>query len=95
VAPQKYAQMGRILFGGRGEHEQRQRLFDAVDRLADKVGMPHSLKDAGVVESEFLDALPEVTMTAFADITTRTNPRMPMVAEIEQMLRAAFDGHHS
>jgi acetaldehyde dehydrogenase/alcohol dehydrogenase len=92
VAPQKYAQMGRVLFGGRGEQEQRQRLFDAVDRLADQVGMPHSLKDAGVLESDFIAALPELTMLAYSDVTTRTNPRMPMLAEIEAMLRAAFEG---
>jgi acetaldehyde dehydrogenase/alcohol dehydrogenase len=92
VAPEKYAQMGRILFGGHGEAEQRTRLFEAVDRLADQVGMPRSLKDAGVLETDFLAALPEVTMAAFADVTMRTNPRMPMLTEIEQLLRAAFEG---
>jgi acetaldehyde dehydrogenase/alcohol dehydrogenase len=92
VAPERYAQMGRVLFGGHGPREQRRRLFDAVDRLAERVGMPRSLKDAGVLESDFLAALPEVTMAAYADVTTRTNPRMPMLAEIERMLRAAFDG---
>ena len=92
VAPQKYAQMGRILFGGHGEQEQRKRLFDAVDRLADQVGMPRSLKDAGVLESDFLRALPEVTMAAYADVTMRTNPRMPMLAEIDHLLRAAYEG---
>jgi acetaldehyde dehydrogenase/alcohol dehydrogenase len=90
VAPQKYAQMGRILFGGHGEQEQRRRLFDAVDRLADEVGMPRSMKDAGVLESDFLAALPEVTMAAYSDVTMRTNPRMPLLSEIEQMLRDAF-----
>lgn len=92
VAPAKYAQMGRILFGGHGPDEQRGRLFDAVDRLADQVGMPRSLKDAGVVEADFLAALPEVTMAAFADVTMRTNPRMPLVREIEQLLRDAYAG---
>ncbi len=92
VAPEKYAQMGRILFGGHGIDEQRQRLFDAVDRLADQVGMPRSLKDAGVLEDDFLAALPEVTMAAYSDVTMRTNPRMPMLAEIEHLLRAAYEG---
>jgi acetaldehyde dehydrogenase/alcohol dehydrogenase len=92
VAPQKYAQMGRVLFGGRGEEEQRKRLFDAVDRLAERIGMPRSLKDAGVLESDFEAALPDVTMAAYSDVTTRTNPRMPMLVEIEAMLRAAFAG---
>jgi acetaldehyde dehydrogenase/alcohol dehydrogenase len=92
VAPERYARMGRVLFGGHRPREQRRRLFDAVDRLAERVRMPRSLKDAGVLESDFLAALPEVTMAANADVTTRTNPRMPMLAEIERVLRAAFDG---
>ena len=92
VAPEKYAQMGRILFGGHGEREQRQRLFDAVDRLADAVGMPRSMKEAGVLETDFLAALPEITMAAYSDVTMRTNPRMPLLVEIEQLLRAAFTG---
>lgn len=92
VAPQKYAQIGRILFGGRGEQEQRRRLFDAVDKLADKVGMPRSLKDAGVLEADFLATLPDVALTAYSDVAMRTNPRMPMLTEIEQLLRDAFEG---
>jgi acetaldehyde dehydrogenase/alcohol dehydrogenase len=31
-------------------------------------------------------------MTAFADLSNRTNPRMPLVSEITALLRAGYDG---
>ena len=31
-------------------------------------------------------------MAAFEDLSDRTNPRMPMVAEISALLRAGYDG---
>ena len=91
VAPEKYAQIGYIVFGGRDEECRRQRLFDAVDRLIEQVGLPRTLKEAGVDEAEFEAALPDLVAAAFGDVCTRTNPRMPMVAEIEALLRAAYD----
>jgi hypothetical protein len=47
------------------------------------------IRDRG--EAEFEAALPDLVAAAFGDICTRTNPRMPMVAEIEALLRAAYD----
>jgi len=92
VAPDKYAQLGWILFGGRGDDERRQRLLDHVDGLLQEVEMPRSLRDAGVDETEFLSALPELARTAFADPSIRTNPRMPLLAEVVDLLRAGYGG---
>ncbi|HEY4993799.1 MAG TPA: iron-containing alcohol dehydrogenase, partial [Nakamurella sp.] len=92
VAPEKYARIGRIIFGGRDDDERRGRLFDAVDALIDELGMPRSLKDAGVLEDDFLAALPELLDTAYQDVCLRTNPRMPLLVELEQLLRAAYYG---
>jgi len=92
VAPQKYAQIGRIIFGGHDEEEQRNRLFDAVEGLIDELGMPRSMKDAGVTEEDFLAALPELVDIAFQDVCLRTNPRMPLLEELEQLLRDAYYG---
>ena len=93
VAPEKYARMGRIIFGGRDDEERRGRLFDAVDGLIDELGMPRTLKDAGVPEDEFLAAIPELVDIAFQDVCMRTNPRMPLLVELEQLLRAAYYGN--
>ncbi|MGZ4684376.1 hypothetical protein, partial [Oryzihumus sp.] len=70
----------------------RRRLFQAVDDLLDTLGMPRTLQDAGVAEQEFLAALPDLAMTAFQDLSNRTNPRMPLVQEITDLLRQGYYG---
>ena len=93
VAPDKYAQMGWVLgLGGRDMDERRERFFTRVDELLDAVGMPHSLADAGVDREEFEAALPELARNAFEDPSLRTNPRMPMLAELASLLTAAYEG---
>ncbi len=92
VAPQKYAMLGWIIFGGRTEEERRRRLFDNVDALLDAVGQPRSLKDAGVLEDDFEQALPDLARVAFADPSLRTNPRMPLIRELVALLQVAYSG---
>ncbi len=92
VAPDKYAQLGRVIFGGRTPEESRLRLFKAVEHLLDTLGMPRTLRAAGVEEKEFLEALPELAMEVFGDLSNRTNPRMPLVAELTTLLRRGYYG---
>ncbi len=92
VAPDKYAQLGRVIFGGSNAEESRRRLFMAVEELLDTLGMPRTLRAAGVKEQDFLDALPELAMTVFQDLSNRTNPRMPLVSELTTLLRLGYYG---
>ncbi len=93
VAPQKYAQIGWVLgLGGRSDEQRRERLFTSVDELLAAVDMPRSLADVGITREQFETALPDLTRAAFEDPSIRTNPRMPMIAEIAGLLRAGFEG---
>ncbi len=92
VAPEKYAQLGRILFGGRTDAERRARLFRHVDELLRTLGMPRSIAEAGVSEEEFRAAVPDLARAAYADASLRTNPRMPLLSEIVGLLEAAWTG---
>jgi len=93
VAPEKYAQMAWVHgLGGRSEEERRMRLFTRVEGLLDEVGIPRSLAEAGVGEAEFEAAVPELAEAAFMDPSMRTNPRMPLVAELVDLLRAGWTG---
>ncbi|HEU4975267.1 MAG TPA: bifunctional acetaldehyde-CoA/alcohol dehydrogenase [Baekduia sp.] len=93
VAPEKYAQMGWVYgSGGRGDDERRERFFTRVDALLDDVGMPASLAAAGVQRAAFEAALPDLVLAAFNDPSMRTNPRIPLVAELEALLRAGYEG---
>ena len=60
--------------------------------LLDRLHMPRSLKAAGVAEDEFLQALPDLAMNAFQDLSNRTNPRMPLVSEITELLKLGYYG---
>ncbi len=93
VAPDKYTQLSYVIgLGGHGEEERRERFFARVDALLDEVGIPRSLAEAGVAEAEFEAALPELAQAAFTDPSLRTNPRMPLVSELLELLRAAYAG---
>jgi acetaldehyde dehydrogenase/alcohol dehydrogenase len=92
VAPEKYATLGWVLFGGRSPHEQRRRLFTHVDELLATVGIPRTLREAGVDADEFEAAIPDLIRIAFEDPSIRTNPRMPMLVELQALLRAAYGG---
>ena len=91
VAPEKYAQLGWVLaVGGHGETERRERLFARIDGLLAEVGIPRSLEAAGVARSDFEAALPELARVAFEDPSLRTNPRMPLVRELVELLEQAW-----
>lgn len=92
IAPDKYAQLGQLVFGGHLPDDSRQRLFAGVDDLLDRLDMPRSLREFGVDEQGFLVALPTLAMTAFEDLSNRTNPRMPLVSEITDLLRLGYYG---
>ena len=92
IAPDKYAQLGWVLFGGHGPDEQRARLFTHVDDLLAKVGIPRTLREAGVDAAEFEAAIPDLLRLSFEDPSVRTNPRMPLLVELEALLRAAYGG---
>lgn len=92
IAPDKYAQIGQLIFGGHEPDDSRGRLFRGVEELLRRVDMPRSLRELGVTEGEFIAALPGLAMTAFEDLSNRTNPRMPLVTEITELLRLGYDG---
>jgi acetaldehyde dehydrogenase / alcohol dehydrogenase len=91
IAPEKYAQIARILgFGGRTEPERCERLFARVDDLLAEVDEPRSLADCGVKRQEFEKALPDLAKAAFMDPSIRTNPRIPMIREVLELLQAGY-----
>jgi acetaldehyde dehydrogenase/alcohol dehydrogenase len=91
VAPEKYAQIGWIIgLGGRTEEERCGRLFARVEELLGEVGMPRSLEEAGVGRDDFEAALPDLARDAFGDASLRTNPRIPLVSELLELLELGY-----
>ena len=93
VAPQKYAQCAWILgIPGSSESDRRERLFARVDELLAEVGEPATLAQLGISREDFEASLPDLARTAFTDPSMRTNPRIPLVKEIVELLWAGFGG---
>ena len=91
IAPEKYAQVAWVLgLGGKTERDRRERLFARVDELLAEVDEPRTLADCGVDRQEFEAALPELAKAAFADPSIRTNPRIPMIREVIELLQAGY-----
>lgn len=67
-------------------------LTAAVRRLLRELGLPETIAACGIPEREFLERLPRIAEQAFADQTVVTNPRMPLVTELEDILRRAYYG---
>ncbi len=93
AAPEKYALIGQVLsLGGVTGEEHREHLFARLDELLEAVGQPRSLAELGIAREEFDAALPDLARAAFGDASVRTNPRIPLLRELVELLRAGYEG---
>ena len=74
------------------DDEKVDSLLKAIDDLNNTVGMPKSIKEAGVSEDKFYATLDEMVEQAFDDQCTGANPRYPLMSEIKQIYINAYEG---
>jgi acetaldehyde dehydrogenase/alcohol dehydrogenase len=92
-APERYADIARHLgLPADDSAEAVESLATAVERLRDAVGIEDSFKAAGVEEAAFIDALPAQAINAYQDQCAPANPRMPMIADMTELMRQAYFG---
>jgi acetaldehyde dehydrogenase/alcohol dehydrogenase len=93
VAHKKYATVADLLdLGGHTIEEKVENLISAVARLLDQLAFPRSIAELGIPKQEFERAVPELAKTAFDDPSWRSNPRMPLMAELAELLWNAYEG---
>jgi acetaldehyde dehydrogenase/alcohol dehydrogenase len=94
TAPLKYAAVSDLLnLGGETVAEKVSNLVAAISSLLDKLDMPRSIAELGISAEEFESAVPDLVKAAFDDPSWRpTNPRMPLMAELGELLWAAYRG---
>ncbi|MCS0636897.1 bifunctional acetaldehyde-CoA/alcohol dehydrogenase [Streptomyces sp. LP05-1] len=93
TAPERYQEIAKILgLPAATPEEGVESLAIAVEELRDRVGIPSSFKEAGVDEEAFILELPRQTLNAYEDQCAPANPRMPMLADMEQLMRQAYYG---
>ncbi len=64
----------------------------AVYDLARRLGMPSSFREMGVDEKAYYDSIHDLAMLAYEDQCSPANPRLPLVSDMEQILRDAYEG---
>ncbi|MGA2077362.1 MAG: bifunctional acetaldehyde-CoA/alcohol dehydrogenase [Terriglobia bacterium] len=96
-AHKKYAAVADLLgLGGNTIEEKVHNLVAATEQLLDQVGIPCSIADLGIPKEEFERAVPELAKIAFDDPSWRmTNPRMPLLSELSDLLWRAYRGRGS
>jgi acetaldehyde dehydrogenase/alcohol dehydrogenase len=93
VAHKKYATVADLLgLGGNTVEEKVSRLITATEQLLDRLQFPRSIADLGISNEEFERALPELAKAAYDDPSWRSNPRMPLISELVELLRKAYQG---
>ncbi len=91
MAGERYAEIARFLGLPAGTMEEGvDSLIKAIRELMAQLDIPMTLAAAGVDRERFERELREMSDIAFNDQCTGTNPRMPLVAEIEKIYREAY-----
>jgi len=93
VADEKLEQIARLLgVSGKTREESIANLCNAIRELIKKLNMPLSIRECGISEEVFMSKLPELASIAHQDQCTGSNPRYPLISEIEDIYRKAYYG---
>ena len=92
-ALEKYASLGRYLgLSGKDDLEVFNKLIEKIKDLKKDIEVPSSIQEYGIKEEDFLKTLDEMSLAAFNDQCTVSNPRYPLVSEIKELYLEAYYG---
>ncbi|WP_288655196.1 MULTISPECIES: bifunctional acetaldehyde-CoA/alcohol dehydrogenase [Pantoea] len=69
-----------------------EKLLAWLDEIKTQLGIPSSIREAGVQEADFLAKVDKLAEDAFDDQCTGANPRYPLIAELKQIMLDTFYG---
>ena len=87
-----YAQVARLTGVSQDPDDAKavEALVGALERLRADLHLPSSFREAGVPEDAYRAALDELARDSFDDQCIITNPRMPLISEIRDILEKAL-----
>jgi acetaldehyde dehydrogenase / alcohol dehydrogenase len=89
----RYAEIAIHLgLGGERTGERVNNLVAWVDGLKAHLGIPASIREAGVSEADFLAMVDKIALEAFDDQCTGANPRFPLISELKTLLLDSYYG---
>lgn len=93
-ADEKYQDIARLLGLPAATPEEGVKSYaKAVYDLAIRCGIKMSFKEQGLEEKAWMDARHEVALLAYEDQCSPANPRLPIVADMEDILTKAYYGY--
>ncbi|MFP1758294.1 bifunctional acetaldehyde-CoA/alcohol dehydrogenase [Lonsdalea quercina] len=69
-----------------------EKLLAWLESLKKELGIPASIREAGVQEADFLAAVDKLSEDALDDQCTGSNPRFPLIVEVKQILLDCYYG---
>ncbi|MBG3013498.1 bifunctional acetaldehyde-CoA/alcohol dehydrogenase [Proteus faecis] len=69
-----------------------EKLLAWLEEMKSSLGIPSSIREAGVQESDFLAKVDKLSEDAFDDQCTGANPRYPLISELKQLLLDSYYG---
>ncbi len=91
TALERYAQIAQSLgIQGHDARELTQGLINRIHELNTLLGIPHSMKEFGVDEKEFLEKLPTIAHNAVLDACTGTNPNPIDDKTMEELFKSCY-----
>ncbi|MFS1163595.1 iron-containing alcohol dehydrogenase, partial [Aeromonas salmonicida] len=69
-----------------------EKLLAWLDELKATLGIPASIREAGVNEADFLAKVDQLALEAFDDQCTGANPRYPLITELKAILMDTYYG---
>ena len=92
---ERYAYIARVLnLDKSGTRQGALSLIRAVHTLCNKVGIPASIKAAGIDREEFMGMVDDMAEAALNDATITTNPRECTKEDIKNIYISAYNGRY-
>jgi len=89
----RYAEIGRFVgLTGKDDREVFDKLIDKLEQLKKDIEIKPTIKDYGIDEKYFLDALDDMVEQAFNDQCTGANPRYPLMSEMKDIYLTCYYG---
>lgn len=93
-ADEKFQDIARLLgLPASTPEEAVESYAKAVYDLGVAVGIKMNFKDQGIDEKEWKDSLHEIALLAYEDQCSPANPRLPLVADMEEIMSDAYYGY--
>lgn len=92
----KFQEIARMLGLAAATPEEAVASFaDAVFNLGERVGIKMNFKDQGVDHQEWLANSEDIAYLAYEDQCSPANPRLPLVADMKEILEDAYYGYEA